>query len=60
MVVDVEYVGHFDEPVTLEQLKADSQLDGMLVTRKGQRLSIQPVEAKHWRRVCKMAGFKES
>jgi predicted RNA-binding protein with PUA-like domain len=57
VVVDVEYVAHFDEAVTLEQLKADPRLEGMLVTRKGQRLSIQPVEAKHWRRVCRLAGF---
>ncbi len=57
VVVDVEYVAHFDEPLTLEQLKADPKLEGMLVTRKGQRLSIQPVEAKHWRRCCRRAGF---
>lgn len=30
----------------------------MRVLRKGQRLSIQPVEKKHFKRVCKMAGAK--
>jgi predicted RNA-binding protein with PUA-like domain len=59
VVVDVEFVARFDETLSLDQLKADAKLDGMLVTRKGQRLSIQPVEAKHWRRVCKMAGYEE-
>jgi predicted RNA-binding protein with PUA-like domain len=58
VVVDVEFVARFDETLSLDQLKADAKLDGMLVTRKGQRLSIQPVEAKHWRRVCKMAGYE--
>jgi predicted RNA-binding protein with PUA-like domain len=60
VMVDVELVARFDEVLTLDQLKADAKLDGMLVTRKGQRLSIQPVEAAHWRRVCKLAGYRES
>ncbi|NNF06858.1 MAG: EVE domain-containing protein [Candidatus Eisenbacteria bacterium] len=55
VVVDVEFVAHFEETLTLEELKADPQLEGMLVTRKGQRLSIQPVEAQHWRRCCRLA-----
>jgi predicted RNA-binding protein with PUA-like domain len=59
VMVDVEFVARFDEVLTLDQLKADARLDGMLVTRKGQRLSIQPVEAAHWRRVCKLAGFED-
>lgn len=58
VMVDVEFVARFDKILTLDELKADPQLDGMLVTRKGQRLSIQPVEPRHWRRVCKLAGYK--
>ena len=55
-VVDVEFVAKFDEMVSLEALKADEALDGMLVIRKGQRLSIQPVERHHFDRVLEMAG----
>ena len=56
-LVDVEYVARFDRMVALNELKDDADLDGMLVIRKGQRLSIQPVEENHFRRVCEMAGF---
>ncbi len=57
-MVDVEFVTRFEEPVTLAELKADAALDGMRVTMKGQRLSVQPVEERHFRRVCEMAGWK--
>lgn len=55
---DFEFVLKFPDMVTLEALKADSALDEMLVVKRGQRLSIQPVVAKHFKRVCKMAGVK--
>lgn len=55
---DFEFVEKFPEMVTLEAMKADAALEGMLVAKRGQRLSIQPVEAKHFKRVCKMAGIK--
>ena len=57
VVVDVEFVAKFDEIVSLEKLKAEEDLDGMLVIRKGQRLSIQPVEPHHFERVCAMGGY---
>lgn len=54
MLVDFGYVRHFPEMVTLDAMKADKALDGMLVTRRGQRLSIMPVERKHFERVCRL------
>ena len=30
----------------------------MLVTQKGSRLSVQPVDKKHFKRVLKIAGAK--
>ena len=57
-MVDIEFVGKFDDVVTLAELKADPALEGMRVTMKGQRLSVQPVEKRHFDRVCKMAGWK--
>ncbi|MEL7059191.1 MAG: EVE domain-containing protein [Acidobacteriota bacterium] len=56
-VVDVEFVGRFDAVVPLADLKGDAALDGMLVTLRGQRLSVQPVDAKHFARVLEMAGY---
>jgi predicted RNA-binding protein with PUA-like domain len=57
-LVDVEFVEKFDKLIPLQTLKDDSALEGMLVTRKGSRLSVQPVETKHFKRVLKIAGAK--
>ena len=56
-LVDMEPVSKFDEMVTLDQLKDNSALEGMLVIKRGQRLSIQPVEKKHFDEVCQMANI---
>ena len=57
-LVDIEFVEKFDEPLPLHFLKEQPSLEGMPLLRKGQRLSVQPVSAKHWKTVCKMAGSK--
>jgi predicted RNA-binding protein with PUA-like domain len=56
-MVDVKFVARFDEPVTLERLKADPELHGMLVTGRS-RLSVQPVEKRHFERVLALAGVR--
>jgi predicted RNA-binding protein with PUA-like domain len=55
-MVDVKYVAKFDDLVSLPQMKADAALDGMLVTGRS-RLSVQPVEQQHFRRVLELAGL---
>ena len=57
-LVDVEFVEKFGEPISLQALKDDPALDGMRVTQKGSRLSVQPVEKGHFKRVLKIAGAK--
>ena len=57
-LVDVQFVEKFDELIPLRTLKDDPALKGMLVTQKGSRLSVQPVEKKHFQRVLKIAGAK--
>lgn len=57
-LVDVEFVEKFEQPVSLEAMKRDPALEGMRVIQKGSRLSVQPVEKKHFRRVLKMAKAK--
>jgi predicted RNA-binding protein with PUA-like domain len=54
VMVEVEFVEKFDALVPLDQLKDDPALEGMLVTRRGQRLSIQPVERPHLRHILKL------
>lgn len=49
--VEVEFVERFERLVSLEELKHDAKCEGMRVTQRGQRLSVQPVEPEHYRRV---------
>jgi len=58
MLVDFGFVAKFPVPVTLQRLREDPALAGMLVLQKGTRLSITPVEAAHFKRVCKLGGWK--
>lgn len=59
MLVDMEFVERFDEPVSLDTLKANADaLDGMMVIKRGVRFSVQPVEPKHFARVLAIAGAK--
>lgn len=53
--VDVAFVERFARVVPLEALKSNPALEGMLVTRKGQRLSVQPVSPEHFAAVLRMA-----
>lgn len=55
-MVDVEFVSEFPRFVTLEELKSNPSFKGMMVTRRGSRLSIQPVEEPHFRAVLSLAG----
>lgn len=48
MCVDLAYVKKFKDPLSLFILKADPQLEGMQVTKKGDRLSVQPVSSIHF------------
>ena len=49
------FVEKFPRMVTLPELKEDPELEEMLVIRRGQRLSIQPVEKAHFDHICKLA-----
>ena len=53
----MEPVTKFDEIISLDQLKGNENLEGMLVVKRGQRLSVQPVEKIHFDEVCNMANI---
>jgi len=57
-MVDLAFVERFEEVVPLEALRNDDELSGMLVTRRGQRLSVQPVDRGHFARVLRMGGAR--
>lgn len=55
--VEVEYVEKFKHLVSLNDLRENEKLAEMLVLQKGSRLSIQPVDKKHFDTVKKMGGL---
>lgn len=57
LMVDVKWKAAFKRLVSLKELKESAELEDMLVVKKGQRLSIQPVDPKHFKTVCKMGGL---
>ena len=48
ILVDVEFLRRLSRPITLTELKTQDGLDGMVLLRRGNRLSIMPVEKRHW------------
>ena len=52
--VDVAWVETFAAVIPLEKLKADPELVGLEVTRKGTRLSVHPVSEAHYQRILKL------
>jgi len=55
IMVDFEFVERFSEIVPLDRLKVTPELEGMLTLRKGNRLSITPVEEVHFKQILKLA-----
>jgi len=54
--VDIKALSAVVNPVTLDMIKADPRLSGMILVRNS-RLSVQPVTEDEWRIVCEMAGL---
>ncbi|MEX1267062.1 MAG: EVE domain-containing protein [Woeseia sp.] len=48
MLVDVAFDRKLKRPITLEEIKKHPGLDDFLLTKRGNRLSIFPVDKKHW------------
>lgn len=58
-MVDVKLIQKFPQPITREMLAADKRTAGMMVMKRGSRLSIQPVTAEEWKAVHALAGAKD-
>lgn len=56
LCVDVKFKSKFKNPITLKELKLDPKFSDMTVVQKGNRLSVMPVNKKHFDRVIKLAG----
>jgi predicted RNA-binding protein with PUA-like domain len=53
-MVDIRFAAKFPQVVSLETLKSAPGLENMVVTRKGSRLSIQPVTREEYEIVVKL------
>jgi len=53
-LVDVEFVRKLKRNVTLSEIKEEKSLEDMVLTRKGNRLSIMPVSKKHWNKILSL------
>jgi predicted RNA-binding protein with PUA-like domain len=49
MLVDVKFEKKLKRVITLDELKTHPKLEGMTLLRKGNRLSVMPVEATEWK-----------
>jgi len=54
--VDVAAVADLPKPVTLSEIKATQELQDMVLVNNS-RLSVQPVTAAEWRKVCALGGL---
>jgi predicted RNA-binding protein with PUA-like domain len=54
ILVDVEFVRKLQRNITLTEIKAEKSLADMILVRRGNRLSIMPVEKKHWDKIVSL------
>ena len=55
MMVDIKADRRLPRFISLNELKANPALVDMMVTKRGQRLSVQPVKPEEWAEVLAMA-----
>jgi predicted RNA-binding protein with PUA-like domain len=58
LMVDVSYAAEVPKFVHLAQLREEPALAELLILRRGNRLSITPVEVAHFKHICRMGGVK--
>lgn len=55
-MVDIKFVEKFPCMITLDEIKQHPLLENMIITRKGNRLSITPVTLSEWKVILKLAS----
>lgn len=55
-MVDIKYKSAFSTGLSLDRLRKEPKLKGMVLLRKGSRLSVQPVTDEEWKTILKLAG----
>ncbi|WP_425040359.1 EVE domain-containing protein [Primorskyibacter sp. S187A] len=57
--VDIKAIAPLTRPVSLDEIKQDPALADMVLVRNS-RLSVQPVSAEEYRRICAMGGVSDA
>ena len=52
--IDIKFVEHFPNLVSLEEIRKEPLLSTMLVIKRGMRLSIQPVTEEEFRKIVEL------
>jgi predicted RNA-binding protein with PUA-like domain len=55
-MTDVKFVRKLPRVISLHELQSRPELEGLLVTRKGNRLSVTPLSKEHFDFIVKLAG----
>lgn len=58
-MVDVRLVRTFAQPIPIDLLRTQPELEGMELLRKGSRLSVQPVTSEQFAHVLKLADAQK-
>jgi predicted RNA-binding protein with PUA-like domain len=53
-MVDVRFVRRLKRPISLQQLKTESRLQGLALLQRGNRLSVMPVTAQQWKYILSL------
>ncbi len=54
ILVDLAFVRKLERIITLAEIKEHPGLAGMALTRRGNRLSVMPIEAAHWKLILSL------
>ena len=60
IMVDIEPVCELPSIISLASIRENDRCEGMLLIRKGQRLSVQPVEEVHFDAILDMVGMSRN
>lgn len=52
----IKYLKTFKKPIKLGQMRMNPSFNGMLLLKKGMRLSVQPVSRVHFELICKLGN----
>lgn len=55
-MVDIKFKSKFKKPVSLDEIKANPKLKNMRVAKRGNRLSVMPVEKNEFEEIIKISA----